>query len=173
VRIVAGEWRGRIIQPPADPRVRPTADRVREAWFSIIGNRIVDARVLDLFGGSGALSLEALSRGAAHADVVELSARSLDAIRANARLLGAGDRLVVHRGDALRFVRALPAGAYDVAVADPPYGVGLATQLAELWLATPFSRLLAIEHRRDERLPGSEDRRKYGDTVITWYHADD
>src|SRR5919205_1730094 len=107
MRIVAGRWRGRRIRPPDDARVRPTADRVREAWMSIVTPYVVDARVLDLFAGSGALGLEALSRGAASADLVEVSAAGVRAIRENADQLGAGDALRIHRGDAMRFIEKL------------------------------------------------------------------
>lgn len=172
MRIVGGRWRGRKIKAPADDRVRPTGDRVREAWVSIVNPWLAGARVLDLFAGSGALGLEALSRGAAVVDFVELSARSLTALRDNIATLDAGDAAVVHRGDALRFVESLPAHAYDVAFADPPYDLGLATKLAERWLATPFADILGIEHRVNEDLPGDGDRRRYGGTVITFYRAD-
>lgn len=172
MRIVGGRWRGRKIKAPADDRVRPTGDRVREAWVSIVNPWLAGARVLDLFAGSGALGLEALSRGAAVVDFVELSARSLTALRDNIATLDAGDAAVVHRGDALRFVESLPAHAYDVAFADPPYDLGLATKLAECWLATPFADILGIEHRVNEDLPGDGDRRRYGGTVITFYRAD-
>jgi 16S rRNA (guanine966-N2)-methyltransferase len=171
VRIVAGQWRGRIIKAPSGDRVRPTADRVREAWMSIVGPELPGARVLDLFAGSGALGLEALSRGAASADLVEVAPRSLATIRDNIDSLGAGDHAVVHRADALRFVETLAPGAYDVAFADPPYGLSLATRLAERWLASPFARVIGIEHARRERLPGDGDARRYGDTVITFYRA--
>ena len=80
-RIIAGTYGGRRLTVPADARVRPTADRVREAWMSILGDRLLGARVLDLFAGSGALGLEALSRGAAHATFVELAGASLVALR--------------------------------------------------------------------------------------------
>ena len=169
MRIVAGEWRGRTIRPPKDERVRPTADRVREAWMSIVRERIPDARVLDLVAGSGALGLEALSRGAAHCDFVEVSAASLRAIRDNAEALGAGDRATIHRGDALRFVAGLDEGAYDLAFADPPYGHGLAAQVAERWLAVPFAGLLGIEHSTRDPMPEGGDLRRYGTTAITFY----
>lgn len=132
---------------------------------------LAGARVLDLFAGSGALGLEALSRGAEVVDFVEHAPKSLATIRANADLLDAGPAAVIHRGDALRFAKGLEAHAYDVAFADPPYDVGLATELAEAWLDKPFADILGIEHRANENLPGDGDRRRYGHTVITFYRA--
>ena len=168
---MAGKWKGRRLKPPSDERVRPTADRVREAWMSIVQSDLAEARVLDLFSGSGALGIEALSRGAGEAEFVELSTRSLAALRENLLLVGAGAEATVHRGDALKFVSRLPAHAFDVAFADPPYRLGLAEQVAEQWLATPFARLLGIEHEKAVHLPQSEDRRVYGDTVVTFYRT--
>ncbi|HEX6536861.1 MAG TPA: 16S rRNA (guanine(966)-N(2))-methyltransferase RsmD [Gemmatimonadaceae bacterium] len=167
MRIVSGQWRGRIIAAPADRRVRPTADRVREAWMSILQLRIPGARVLDLFAGSGALGLEALSRGAVHADFVELGKGSLAALHRNIDALGAAGACTVHRGDAIRFIERLPAGAYDIAFADPPYRLGLAERVAERWLDTPFATLLTIEHAAREHLPGEGVVRRYGDTAVT------
>jgi 16S rRNA (guanine966-N2)-methyltransferase len=168
MRIIAGAWRGRQITAPPEG-VRPTSDRVREAWMSIVGSEIHEARVLDLFAGAGALGLESLSRGAASAHFVDNAPKSLAAISANAATLGAGERAVIHRADAVSFAKGLQRGQFDIAFADPPYADRLATRIAEAWLARPFAALLGIEHHRDERLPGSEDRRKYGDTVITFY----
>ena len=139
--------------------------------MSIVMLELPDARVVDLFAGSGALGLEALSRGAAHVDFVELAPKSLAALKANAAALGAGAEAVIHRADALRYVVGLAAGEYDVGFADPPYGLGLATKLAALWLETPFARVLGIEHRADEVLPGEPDRRRYGSTSISLYRA--
>jgi len=139
--------------------------------MSIVMLELPGARVVDLFAGSGALGLEALSRGAAHVDFVELAPKSLAALKANAAALGAGEDAAIHRADALRYVTALAAGAYDVAFADPPYGLGFATRLAALWLATPFARVLGIEHRADEVLPGDPDRRRYGDTGVSIYRV--
>jgi 16S rRNA (guanine966-N2)-methyltransferase len=169
MRIVAGRWRGRPIAAPTGRQVRPTADRVREAWMSIVAPALPDARVLDLFAGSGALGIEAVSRGAALADLVEIAPASLRAIQNNIESLGAGDTVNVHRKDALRFLEGLEAGAYDVAFADPPYDLGLATAVAERWLAVPFASVLGIEHRRGEQLPGDGDRRQYGQTAITFF----
>lgn len=125
--------------------------------------------MLDLFAGSGALGLEALSRGAAHCDFVEIGARSLDALRQNVEALGATDRATIKRGDALRYIGGLRAGAYDVAFADPPYGMALAARVVERWLQTPFADLLAVEHEAREHLPGEADTRRYGDSAISFY----
>lgn len=133
------------------------------------------AVVLDLFAGSGALGLEALSRGAAHATFVESAPAALGALNANVTALGAGDRARVVRADAIRFLaRVDPAEPFDVAFADPPYGCGLAADLVTRWAERPFSRILCVERRRDDalpELPGARDRR-YGDTVITFLSAD-
>src|SRR5215212_5285688 len=107
MRIVAGQWRGRRIEAPPGRDVRPTLDRVREAWMSIVQHDIPGSKVLDLFAGSGALGLEALSRGASHADFVENHPRALRVLRGNIELLGPGDRADVHRSDALRFAMSL------------------------------------------------------------------
>ena len=172
MRIVAGQWRGRRLVAPAGEIVRPTADRVREAWMSIVSPWLPDARVLDLFAGSGALGIEALSRGAASADLVETALPSLKAIQANVEAVGAGEAARVHRIDAIKFITALEPHAFDVAFADPPYDKGLAAQVAELWLATPFADLIGIEHRAFERMPGGGEKRKYGGTAITFYRAE-
>lgn len=140
--------------------------------MSIVGPLLPEARVLDLCAGSGALGIEAVSRGAASADLVETAPASLRAIQRNVDLLDAGDAIRVHRTDALRFVEDLSAGAYDVAFADPPYDVGMAAAIAERWLAVPFASVLGIEHRRAERLPGDGERRQYGQTAITFYRRD-
>jgi 16S rRNA (guanine966-N2)-methyltransferase len=171
MRIVAGRWRGRRLVAPAGRTVRPTADRVREAWMSIVGPQLPGARVLDLFAGSGALGIEALSRGAASADLVENAARSIAAINENLALVGAGEAARVHRADALRFVKGLAAHSYDVAFADPPYDLGMAAQVAERWLEVPFAELLGVEHRAFETLPPGGEMRRYGDTAITFFRA--
>lgn len=138
--------------------------------MSILGEAVPGARVLDLYAGSGALGLEALSRGAATAQFVELHPASLDALRSNIAALGVADRTRVHRGDALRFAERLEAGAYDVAFADPPYGHDAAARLVTLFRRTPFARILSVEHAAAQPVAGDETRR-YGDTAITFCHA--
>ena len=171
MRIVAGQWRGRRLIVPKGDIVRPTADRVREAWMSIVTPWLPDARVLDLFAGSGALGIEALSRGAASVDLVEKARPSLEAIEQNLTAVNAGDAARIHRVDALTFIRALDAHAYDVAFADPPYDKGLAAAVAEQWRATPFADMLGIEHRAFEKMPEGGDKRRYGGTAISFYRA--
>lgn len=167
MRIIAGTLRGRRLRPPADLRVRPTGDRVKEAWFSIVRDAVAGAQVLDLFAGSGALGLEALSRGAGHATFVELHPGSLAALRSNIVDLGVADRATVRRQDALRFVAKLEADAFDVAFADPPYATTQAERLLAAFRQTPFARILGIEHSSTRPLPG-DDTRTYGNVALTF-----
>jgi 16S rRNA (guanine966-N2)-methyltransferase len=170
MRIVAGQFGGRRLVPPKDSRVRPTADRVREAWMSILGEELNGARILDLFAGSGALGLEALSRGAATATFVELNPPSLKALDQNIATLGAEGAVTVHRGDAMRYAERLPELAFDIVLADPPYTIDYAARLVTLFRRTPFGRILSVEHPSGLELDGDNTRR-YGDTAITFCFA--
>ena len=170
IRIIAGEFKGRRLKTPAGAKVRPTADRVREAWFSIVQRSLRGARVLDLYAGTGALGLEALSRGAATAEFVEVHRTALTTLRANIKLLDVAERTVVHRQDALKFAEQLQAGQYDVAFADPPYAGEQAALLVAMFRLTPFARVFAIEHPADHPMPG-DDTRRYGDTGVTFIYA--
>jgi 16S rRNA (guanine966-N2)-methyltransferase len=138
--------------------------------MSILAPHLEGAVVLDLFAGSGALGLEALSRGAASVVFVERGVAALDLIRQNIDLLGVSDRARIVRGDAMRFVADLGAGAYDIALADPPYAEEHAARLVEAFRRSPFATILAVEHARKTRLEG-DDTRVYGDTAITFCHA--
>ena len=137
--------------------------------MSIVQRHLPGAAVLDLYAGSGALGLEALSRGARSAVFVEIASESLRALRENIAALGAEAGATVRRADALRFAEGLGAHSFDVAFADPPYGQGAAARLASLWQRTAFARLLGIEHRAGEAMPPGGDSRRYGSTVITLY----
>ena len=170
MRIIAGEFKGLRLTPAADKRVRPTADRVREAWFSIVAPKLPGAKVLDLFAGSGALGLEALSRGAETVTFVELANPSLNALRANIAALDVEERVRVQRGDAIKFAQALAPLAYDVAFADPPYTTDQAERLVVAFRAHPFARLLGVEHSARVALPGDETRR-YGNVALTFCEA--
>ena len=122
MRVVAGELRGRRIEAPRSDATRPTTDKVREAVFNALGSLdVVDgARVLDLFAGTGAMGIEALSRGAAHCTFVESDRAALEVLRANLRSLGLESRATVVASDAVR--AASSVAGIDLLVADPPYG---------------------------------------------------
>jgi 16S rRNA (guanine966-N2)-methyltransferase len=140
VRIIAGQFRGRPLQAPAGLATRPTGDRVREALFSMLASRLGpfdELRVADLYAGSGALGLEALSRGAAHASFVETDAKAQAAIKTNAAKLGIDDRVRILGGSALALPRSEP---FDVIFADPPYAPGSGSAVVKAvaeadWLA--------------------------------------
>jgi 16S rRNA (guanine966-N2)-methyltransferase len=138
--------------------------------MSILGADLVDARVLDLYAGSGALGLEALSRGAAAVTFVELNPPSLRALGDNIAALGVEGLTTVHRGDALRFVERLSPDTFDVILADPPYSTDQAERLVAHYRQQPFGRILSVEHRSDLHLDG-DDTRRYGDTAITFCRA--
>jgi 16S rRNA (guanine966-N2)-methyltransferase len=170
MRIVAGQFGGRRLVMPKDTRVRPTADRVREAWMSILGEELNGAQVLDLFAGSGALGLEALSRGAESATFVELNPPSLRALDENISNLGAESAATVHRGDAMRYAERLAERAFDIVFADPPYTIDYAARLVALFRKTPFGRILSVEHPSSLEV-GGDSTRHYGDTAITFCYA--
>lgn len=138
--------------------------------MSMLGGRVVEARVLDLFAGSGALGLEALSRGAREVVFVERSRASLRVLRENVERLGAEEGEVrIVRDDAFRFLETVEDEAYDVALADPPYREGHAAELLEAFRERPFARELWVEHASAETLPEIEGlgSRRYGDTTLT------
>jgi 16S rRNA (guanine966-N2)-methyltransferase len=177
MRVVAGEFKGRRLVAPKGSSTRPTADRVREALFSILGP--VDGLVvLDVFAGSGALGIEALSRGAASATFVDSDKRAIAAIRAN---LGAiGVEAPVHRRDALAFLEAgllHETAQTDLVFCDPPYSLAgrLAGRLSAL-LPDVISKSARIVTESDKRNPLRLDlplelERTYGDTRIAIYRA--
>jgi 16S rRNA (guanine966-N2)-methyltransferase len=172
MRVIAGRWGGRRLQAPPGEATRPTSDRVREALFSVLGDRVDGARVLDLFAGSGALGIEALSRGAAHATFVDSAPAAIRSLTANLSALGADAE--VRRADARRFLGAASANGrhYDLVFLDPPYR--LAGRLGGE-LATALPAVLApdavVVTESDRRAPLELeleliDERRYGDTLI-------
>jgi 16S rRNA (guanine966-N2)-methyltransferase len=170
IRVIAGEFRSRRLKTPVGQKTRPTAERVREAWFNILQRPVRGARVVDLFAGSGAIGLEALSRGAVSADFVENHRAALAALKANITALKVGDRVTVHRVDALKFAEQLQPGQYDVVFADPPYATDAAARLVAQFRIVQFGRVLSIEHPADRPIPG-DDTRRYGDTAVTLVYA--
>jgi len=139
--------------------------------MSIVHNELPEARVLDLCAGSGALGLEALSRGAATCDFVEKSTAAMAGIRRNLELLGGHDGATIHREDAVKFVQSLAPLAYDVAFADPPYAADVALALVTQWLAVPFAAIFGIEHSSAVEMPAPGVTRRYGSTALTFYRA--
>ncbi len=171
MRIVAGRFGGRRLTAPRGAATRPTSDRVREALFALLGD-LGGARVLDLFAGSGALGLEALSRGAAEATFVDSSNAALRAVRANLQALEID--APVHRQDARGYLRNASGRdhSYDLVFLDPPYRLAgrLGRELSPLLapVLTPGARVVSESDRRaplDLGLP-LRDERRYGDTVI-------
>lgn len=186
MKITGGEFRGRPLQTPKSTRTRPTQSRLREALFSSLQTRLPEANVLDLFAGSGALAIEALSRGAAKATLVESAAPAIRAIRANLRALRLEGKatLIPKKIEAL-----LKAGSnlekhapFDIILADPPYASGWETRLLE---QAPWQTLLAedgvlaiewgSQHAKKNELPESPmhlvkvREKSYGETVLTTY----
>lgn len=170
MRIVGGRWAGQPLESPGG-RVRPTAEPMRERCMELLAGDLQGARLLDLFAGTGALGLEALSRGAASADFVESHPSALHALKANVAAVRARDRVRVFKKDAVPFMEALEEGAYDVAVADPPYRSALAERVVRRWLEVPFARVLVVEHAADRPLPGRGRLHPAGESALTVYRS--
>jgi 16S rRNA (guanine966-N2)-methyltransferase len=169
VRIIAGRWKGHHLTPLKGRGVRPTTDRVREAWMSALGGHLDGLTVVDLFAGSGALGLETLSRGAGHVVFVERARAALRVLEANIDLLGVRDDVTVVSEDVFRYLLSVETKAFDLALADPPYGHGEAVRLVEAFRRRPFALALWVEHPWREALPLPPDARtrRYGDTALT------
>lgn len=173
MRIVAGKFAGRQLTSPSDRRVRPTSEAVRDILLRTLEPHLKGARVLDLFAGSGALGLEAMSRGASSADFVETRPSSLHSLKANVAALRLRERTRIFKKDALPFAAGLEAGRYDLAFADPPYQSRMLDRLLEIWQAVPFARVFVVEHAADHRLPPGDDQLRFEATAITIYLAPD
>ncbi|MCB8820424.1 16S rRNA (guanine(966)-N(2))-methyltransferase RsmD [Microvirga rosea] len=180
MRIVGGRWRGRSLAGPKSDGIRPTSDRLRETIFNILAHSydepVEGARVLDLFAGTGAMGLEALSRGASFALFVDEGAQSRGLIRENVETLGAGGATRLFRRDATRMGAAAPNPPFSVVFCDPPYGKDLATKAlrscAEGGWLTPGALVVVEEAQGVEvMLPeGFEEieRRDYGETKVVF-----
>jgi 16S rRNA (guanine966-N2)-methyltransferase len=169
VRIVGGKFAGRDLTSPNDFRVHPTGERVRARLLDLLASDLAGARVLDLFAGTGALGLEAISRGARSADFVEFRPSSLHALRANIASLRVRERTRVFKRDALPWAAALTAGSYDIAFADPPYESRMLDRLIETWQTIRYARILAVEHARAHELPRGSHREVIEETALTIY----
>ena len=178
MRIVGGRLRGRALAAPKSQAIRPTADRLREALFNILvhayGDPVTGARVLDLFAGTGALGLEALSRGAAFALFIDDGAEARALLRENVAALGLGGVTRIFRRDARKLGMVHPVEPFSLAFLDPPYGRGLAeaalaSARAGGWL-TPAA-LIVVEEAASAAFAAPEgfdelERRRYDDTAL-------
>ena len=183
MRIVGGRFGGRPLSAPKSQAIRPTADRLREALFNILAHSYGDpsdgARVLDLFAGTGALGLEALSRGAAFVLFVDDGAEARALLRGNVDALGAGGSSKVYRRDATRLGPAHPMEPFALVFLDPPYGKGLAERALTSardggWLAP--DALVVVEEAADAVFTAPDgfaeiERREYGDTQLVFLKA--
>ncbi len=180
MRIVAGEFRGRRLHTPGGEAIRPTADRVREALFSILGPRVANAMVLDLYAGTGALGLEALSRGAARAVFVDQSPGAIRLVRSNIGLCGAEGRSRTIRAHVPKALRQLAAEGvvFSLIFLDPPYGRGhVEATLPDLHRIAHATTLVIAEHHSRDLVPSTcaqwvrVQQRLYGDTAISFYES--
>jgi 16S rRNA (guanine(966)-N(2))-methyltransferase RsmD len=180
MRIIGGEFRGRKIKQPESADIRPTKDRIREAVFNMIAVSVPGAKILDLFSGSGAYGLEALSRGARKAVFVEKGKEGSEVIKENIRVLGVENKAEVVMADAFGFLEGIQGReeAFDLVFADPPFGKNLAKKTlikVNHYDILNHSGTLIIEHHEDELLPRSEGdfsvlkEKTYGNIIISIY----
>lgn len=176
MRITAGIARGREIVCPPGLEARPTASKIRQAFFNILRNKVQDARFLDLFAGSGLMGLEALSRGAAELVCIDENRRMVKAIEENVNRLNFQAQVI--QADVRSFLDQLPKNSFDIIFADPPYKSRLAESILNGVARHGILQqegILAIEHAREFKLPEESgnliayDRRDYGQTSITFY----
>jgi 16S rRNA (guanine966-N2)-methyltransferase len=179
MRVIAGSAGGVRLVVPRDPETRPITDRVKETLFAILGQRVIDARAIDLYAGSGAIGIEALSRGAAHCTFVERAREALAALRENLRRAGVEGEATVIGLDVMRALGADPADRYDLAFLDPPY--------AERAILAPLERLepllvgpamVVVKHFWRTAPPEPAGlravrRRRFGETALTFMEREE
>jgi 16S rRNA (guanine966-N2)-methyltransferase len=171
MRIVAGKYAGRDLTSPADFRVRPTAEKVRAFLLDQLKPDLAGARVLDLFAGTGALGLEAISRGSKQCDFVETRPSSLHALKANIGLLRVSAKCRIYKRDAVQFAEMLTEQRWDLAFADPPYNSRMLDRVIATWQATHFSKILAVEFALGQEHPAPDFRHTIEDTTVAIYRA--
>lgn len=181
MRIIAGEKRGHALFAPAGKTTRPTLSRVRESMFSILGDRVIDARAMDLFAGAGTLGLEALSRGAAHCVFVERARPAVEALFRNVEKLGYQDRALIQVDDVGRWIRRQHGSEspYSLIMIDPPYGSNLEQIVGQIEAHLPLAddAAVVVQCGCREVVPKVERLRlarseKYGDTALHFYLCD-
>lgn len=170
MRIVSGKWAGRKLTSPGG-RVRPTGEELRVAWLDLLEDDLKGARCVDLFAGTGALGLEALSRGARYCDFIENGDAAMHSLKANVSAMRARDRARIFERDAIQFVEKIDKIAYDIAFVDPPYGSRKLDRVVDRWRAQPFSTILSFEHAPDHKLPVKGKSTRVGDSMATIVRA--
>ena len=175
MRIIAGRLKGRRLKAPGWGGLRPTSDKLRETLFNILAPRIDGARVLDGFAGTGAVGIEAISRGAAHVTFVETDRRAVALIEENLRNCGVEGGYTIHRGDAATVLRGLGSNAFDLILLDPPYDITTMTAVLDASArALADGGLVVLEHatRREIEPVASLEavrRVKSGDSTLTFF----
>ena len=174
MRVIAGIFKGRRLKPPMWDGLRPTADKLRETLFNIVAARVEGARVIDGYAGTGAIGIEALSRGAAQVTFIESHPRAVALVEANLALCGVERGYTIHRGDVASVLRRLPAGAaFDLILLDPPYEVDAVTALEAAAAVLGPDGLVVLERatRREPDVPAALTRVrdvKSGDSTLTF-----
>ena len=174
MRVIAGQFKGRRLKTPKWDGVRPTSDKLRETLFNILGSRVVGARVLDCYAGTGAIGLEAISRGAAHVTFVERDRRTAALIEENATMCGVEQGYTIACGDFLTS-RVAVAGGFDLILLDPPYDIGNIDRVLDRaagLLATDGLLVLERATRQDPDVPATLERIrdvKSGDSTLTMF----
>ncbi len=180
MRVIAGRFKGRNLKSFDAGHIRPTTDRVKESLFNILMGRIEGARILDLFAGTGNLSIEALSRGASWVEAVEKHPKSIKIISENLKMIKIEDEIVVHKEDAFSFIKKYKKETFDIIFIDPPFTEQLADSImAEVAKSVLWNKetLIAIESAKKEKLLDEYeelvaiDRRHFGDKVLTFFKA--
>ena len=173
MRVIAGSLKGRKLDPPTWEGIRPTSDKLRETLFNVVARRVPEARVLDAYAGTGAIGIEALSRGAAHVTFIDRDPRSLKLIEQNLERCGVSDRYAIIRG---RLAPGFAAGSFDLAVLDPPYDEpDLTAAIAAVEPVIAAGGLLVLEHARKRSGPesvGQLSRTRVlnsGDSALSFY----
>jgi 16S rRNA (guanine966-N2)-methyltransferase len=171
LRVIAGELKGRKLKAPTWDGLRPTSDQLRETLFNVVAARVPGARVLDLYAGTGAIGIEALSRGAAHVTFIDTDRRAIQLIEQNLRHCGVKDRYAI-----IRTPQSLPAESFELAVLDPPYDESdLTASIAAAEPLVTSGGMLVLEHARRRQVPEQVGRLRKtrdlvsGDSALAFY----
>lgn len=183
MRVVTGEAKGRKLKAPKTMGTRPIIDRVKTALFDILSTEVEDARFLDLFGGTGSVGIEALSRGAAHATFIEMNYKVLQLLRENLQITRLADRAETLHGDAFKFLQSAQGRVYDIIYVAPPQYHEMAARALQLLDGSPLvapGGLVIVQIHPKERVGVAavpcthlqlEDERRYGSTLLMFYRA--